>query len=41
MVTENLNGVKLPPVEQVGIVVRDIDKAIEFGKRVAAKILGK
>jgi len=30
MVTEKLNGVKLPPVEQVGIVVRDLDKAIEF-----------
>jgi methylmalonyl-CoA/ethylmalonyl-CoA epimerase len=29
---QEINGVKLPPVEQVGIVVQDIDKAIvKFG----------
>ena len=25
-----LNGVRLPPVEQIGIVVRDLDRAIEY-----------
>jgi catechol 2,3-dioxygenase-like lactoylglutathione lyase family enzyme len=30
MVEEKTNGIKLPPVEQVGIVVKDMDKAIEF-----------
>lgn len=30
MTEETKSAIKLPPVEQVGIVVRDIDKAIEF-----------
>ncbi len=30
MKEETKSAIKLPPVEQVGIVVRDIDKAIEF-----------
>jgi methylmalonyl-CoA/ethylmalonyl-CoA epimerase len=30
MSQSDLNGVKLPPVEQIGIVVRDLDRAIEY-----------
>jgi predicted enzyme related to lactoylglutathione lyase len=30
MFKEKVSGVKLPPVEQLGIVVRDIDKAVEY-----------
>lgn len=34
MVMERPNGVKLPPVEQIGIIVRDIDKAVEYYEKV-------
>lgn len=33
MATENPSGMALPPVEQIGIVVKDLDQAITFYER--------